>query len=80
MTPIRWILLGALFVIITAFPLRSSLRSGVVHLKGPHGRVEWRKQPLLYWSNIYVTTAVLLIGIGMIVWGIISAMHSAGME
>ncbi len=34
----------------------------------------------IVWSSICVTAAVLLIGIGMIVWGIISAMQSASME
>jgi hypothetical protein len=43
--------------------------------------VEWsRARPISYWSSICVTAAVLLIGIGMIVWGIISAMQSASME
>jgi len=79
-TSVRWKLAGALFVIITAFPPRSSLRSGVVYLRGPHGRMEPRKRPISYWSSICVTAAVLLIGIGMIVWGIISAMQSASME
>jgi hypothetical protein len=37
MTPISWMLAGTLFVIITAFPLRTSLRSGVVHLRGAAG-------------------------------------------
>jgi hypothetical protein len=70
MSPLRSILVGLLFVLMTAFALRTGLRTGIVHLRG-RGRVERRKHPVMYWSSITATAIICAGGVAMIVWGLI---------
>jgi hypothetical protein len=72
-SPLRFILVGLLFVAMTAYPLKRGLHTGVIHLRGPHGRVERRKNPIRYWTAIAVTALVLVLGIGMTLWGFVGA-------
>jgi hypothetical protein len=72
-SPWRWIAVGLLLVVMTGISLRGGLRTGTVHLRGPHGRVERRKSPFRYWASIAVTAAVFAGGVAMIAFGVIRA-------
>jgi len=62
---------GSLLGLLTGPSWTTSLKRGVLHLRGPAGRIDRRHQPVAYWTSILVTAAVLLTGLGMIAVGVI---------
>lgn len=73
MTPLRLIIVGTFIVAVTGFPLRQALRSGVVRLKGPHGRTPRRERPARYWVSIIVMAGFLMAGLALTGIGIAGA-------
>jgi hypothetical protein len=66
----RFIIAGAVVVLLSGLIIVTGVRKGRVHLRGPYGRVDRRHQPVLFWSSIAVSGLAALSGFAMITWGI----------
>jgi hypothetical protein len=60
----RFIIAGALLALISIPALVTGLRKGRVHLRGPYGRMDRRRQPIRFWSSVAVTGLAANIRIG----------------
>jgi len=54
--------------------LVQGLRKGLLHQRGPHGRIDRRRQPLQFWSGIAASGLVALFGVAMLIWGILEGL------
>jgi hypothetical protein len=71
MTANRFIIAGALLALISIPALVTGLRKGRVHLRGPYGRMDRRRQPVRFWSSIAVTGLAAISGLAMLTWGVL---------
>jgi len=67
----RFIIAGALLALLSISALVNGVRKGRVYLRGPHGRVDRRRQPIRFWTSIIASGVAALIGLAMIAWGIL---------
>jgi hypothetical protein len=67
----RFIIAGALLALLSTSALVNGVRKGRVYLRGPHGRVDRRRQPIRFWTSNIASGVAALVGLGMIAWGIL---------
>ena len=67
----RFIIAGALLALLSISALVNGVRKGRVYLRGPHGRVDRRRQPIRFWTSIIASGVAAFIGLAMIAWGIL---------
>jgi hypothetical protein len=67
----RFIIAGAFLALISIPALVTGVRKGRVHLRGPYGRMDRRRQPVRFWSSIAVTGLAAISGLAMLTWGVL---------
>jgi len=70
MTDKRLVVTGIVALVFTVPVLVQALRDGNLKLRGPHGRVERRGQPIAYWSSFAIGAAFALLMAALIVYGL----------
>jgi hypothetical protein len=74
MAATRFIASGFLLMLLGILVLVRGLRKGLLYQRGPHGRIDLRRQPLQFWSGIAVSGLVALFGLAMLIWGILEGL------
>jgi hypothetical protein len=71
MTPNRFIIAGALLALLSISATVNRVRRGRVYLRGPHGRIDRKREPVRFWSNVAAGGLIALLGLAMLTWGIL---------
>jgi hypothetical protein len=71
MTANRFIIAGVVLILASLPALVTGLRKERVHLRGPYGRMDLRRQPVKFWSSIAVTGLAAISGLAMLTWGLL---------
>lgn len=71
MTPNRFIIAGALLALLSISATVNRVRRGRVYLRGPHGRIDRKRQPVRFWSSVAAGAMIALVGLAMFTWGIL---------
>ncbi|MBV8834203.1 MAG: hypothetical protein JO108_33815 [Acidobacteriaceae bacterium] len=67
----RLIVAGIGLGLLVGIPLRQTLRSGVISLRGgPRFRIVRRTRPYMYWASIFVHAGFVAVAVSLIAWGI----------
>jgi hypothetical protein len=66
----RLVVTGILVVVFMVPVLVQALREGKLYRRGPHGRIERRRQPIAYWSSMAIGTGFALLGAALIGYGL----------
>ena len=67
----RLIIGGILLILLTAPSIVTSVRRGHFTLRGPHGRVDRRRQPIQFWLSIAVRVLFTTAGVLMLLRGLV---------
>ena len=67
----RLIIGGILLILLTAPSIVTSLRRGHFTLRGPHGRVDQRRQPIQFWLSIVVRVLFTTAGVLMLLLSLV---------
>jgi hypothetical protein len=71
MTPDRTIIAGILLTLPNIWLLTRALRKGQFYQRGPHARVDRRRQPVHFWLGIAATGLGAFFGLAMLAWGVL---------
>ena len=67
----RLIAAGILLVLLTLPVMIRALRQGRLNRRGPHGRIDRRRQPFAFWSSICAAAMLALLGATLVAYGLI---------
>jgi hypothetical protein len=71
MTAERLIGTGAFLTLLSLPVLVQGVRKGRLHQRGPHGRIDRRRQPVRFWSSIAATGLLAFVGLTMLACGLL---------
>jgi hypothetical protein len=71
MTAGRLVGTGAFLMLLSLPVLVQGLRKGRLYQRGPHGRIDRRRQPVRFWSGIAATGLLALFGLTMLACGLL---------
>jgi hypothetical protein len=67
----RLVVTGIVVVLFTVPVLVQALRRGRLYRRGPHGRIDQRRQPFQFWWSFTVGAMFALLGAALIVHGLL---------
>jgi hypothetical protein len=62
---------GMVLVLLSLPVMVQALRKGRLHRRGPHGRIERRRQPFQFWSSIAASATITLLGAALVTYGLL---------
>jgi hypothetical protein len=74
MTAVRLVATGAFLMLLGIPVLVQGLRKERLHQRGPHGRIERRRQPVRFWSSIAASGLVAFFGLIMLAWALVKTL------